>query len=575
MPVSIEELKALQVQKKEASKPKFISKAKRAEMAAKAKQIQKNTTSEETTLKDIRSTTDLKRSVVQETVETTKPLPSKPKPKSTSGKFSFDWSAADDTSKAYQPSYSIDSGDGQVPKRQKRDLEDAHWSDKPVESMTSRDWRIFKEDYSIVTKGGGNIPNPLRSWNECKEIPGIVRDTISRMGYKEPTPIQRAAIPIALGIRDVIGVAETGSGKTASFLIPLISYICELPKLDERSKVNGPYGLILAPTRELAMQIKDEAVKFCAPLGFKVVSVVGGYSAQEQALAVQEGAELIVATPGRLLDVIDRRLLVLNQCCYVVMDEADRMVDMGFEEQVQKVLASLPSSNAKPDSDEAENLAAVSTRRYRQTMMYTATMPVAIEKLAKKYLRRPGIVTIGSAGQAGSTVTQLVEFLNTDEKRKRRLLDIISKRQYRPPIVVFLNYKRDCEAVSDALVAAGWRTAIIHGGKQQEQREQAVQHLKRGAVDVLVATDVAGRGLDIPNVSLVVNFQMANNIESYTHRIGRTGRAGKRGTAVTFLGQEDDDVLFELKQMISRSEASPNNQELSRHPAARMKKLQQ
>lgn len=572
MPVSIEELKALQAKRKEAIKPKFLSKAKRAEIAAKAAQEAKAKDDQTKITLDALKTQNQenRRSVVQESVPKPSVVEAKPVAKKTGPKhkFQFDWSAEEDTSKEYHPQFSIDSG----PATKRHKAEDMHWSEKTVAEMSQRDWRIFKEDYSIVTKGG-NVPNPLRSWDECKDIPRVVRDTIARMGYKEPTPIQRAAIPVALGIRDVIGVAETGSGKTASFLIPLISYICELPKINATTKTNGPYGLILAPTRELAMQIKEEAVKFCTPLGFKVVSVVGGYSAQEQSSAVQEGAELIVATPGRLLDVLDRRLLVLNQCCYVVMDEADRMVDMGFEEQVQNILTQLPASNAKPDSDEAEHLSTVSSRRYRQTMMYTATMPPSIEKLAKKYLRRPGIVTIGSAGQAGSTVTQLVEFLNNDEKRKRRLLEIIKRQQYRPPIVVFLNYKRDCEAVAEALSADGWRTAIIHGGKQQELREQAVQQLKRGQVDVLVATDVAGRGLDIPNVSLVVNFQMANNIESYTHRIGRTGRAGKRGTAITFLGQEDDDVLFELKQMISRSDASPANQELARHPAARMKKL--
>ena len=228
-----------------------------------------------------------------------------------------------------------------------------HWSDKSLDDMRERDWRIFKEDFGIATKGG-MIPNPMRNWHESS-LPKRLLNIIEDVGYKEPSPIQRAAIPIALQARDLIGVAVTGSGKTAAFLLPLLVYISDLPPLDEINKNDGPYALIMAPTRELVQQIETEARKFAGPLGFRVVSIVGGHQIEEQAYNLRDGAEIVVATPGRLLDCIERRLLVLSQCCYVIMDEADRMIDLGFEESVNKILDALPVTNEKPDTEEAED----------------------------------------------------------------------------------------------------------------------------------------------------------------------------------------------------------------------------
>jgi len=426
---------------------------------------------------------------------------------------------------------------------------DKHWSEKALVNMRERDWRIFKEDFNISTKGGG-IPNPMRSWDES-DLPKRLLELIDRVGYKDPSPIQRAAIPIALQNRDLIGVAVTGSGKTAAFLLPLLVYISELPRLDEFEwrKNDGPYGLVLAPTRELAQQIEIEARKFTTPLGFNVVSIVGGHSLEEQAYSLRNGAEIIIATPGRLVDCIERRMLVLGQCCYVIMDEADRMIDMGFEEPVNKILDALPVTNEKPDNEEAENPRAMSQHlggrdRYRQTMMYTATMPTALERIARKYLRRPAIITIGSAGEAVDTVEQRVEMIPGEDKRKKRLAEILNSGEFRPPIIVFVNIKRNCDAIARDIKHMGFSSVTLHGSKTQEQREAALASVRNGSTDVLVATDLAGRGIDVPDVSLVVNFNMATSIESYTHRIGRTGRAGKSGVAITFLGSEDADVMY-------------------------------
>ncbi|KAK7550660.1 pre-mRNA-splicing ATP-dependent RNA helicase prp28 [Phyllosticta citricarpa] len=545
----------------------------------------------------------------------------KKRKRTTEKKFNFEWNAEEDTSADYNPLYQsrqeagffgrgrlggfsddvVDSATkrytqalmerdkeagsaraAEILEMERRRKEEngraaleMHWSEKRLDQMRERDWRIFKEDFNISTKGG-SIPNPMRSWEESG-LPKRLLDIIRDVGYVEPSPIQRAAIPIALGSRDLIGVAVTGSGKTAAFLLPLLVYISELPPLNEFTKNDGPYAIILAPTRELAQQIEIEAKKFAHPLGFTCVSIVGGHSIEEQAFNMRDGAEIIIATPGRLVDCIERRVLVLSQCCYVIMDEADRMIDLGFEEPVNKILDALPVGNEKPDTDEAENTAVMSQHlggkdRYRQTMMYTATMPPAVERIARKYLRRPAIVTIGNAGEAVETVEQRVEFVSGEDKRKKRLQEILHSGEFTPPIIVFVNIKRNCDAVARDIKHMGFSAVTLHGSKTQEQREAALASLRSGAVDVLVATDLAGRGIDVPDVSLVVNFNMATNIESYTHRIGRTGRAGKSGVAITFLGSEDTDVLYDLKQMLSKSSISRVPEELRKHEAAQQKR---
>ena len=544
----------------------------------------------------------------------------KKRKRTTEKKFNFEWNTEEDTSPDYNPIYSTraegssffgrgklggfaDTNDSSVKAYaraiEERDPEagrerameimemerrrreeggrngiDKHWSEKRLDQMRERDWRIFKEDFNIATKGGA-IPNPMRSWQESG-LPKRLLDIVDQAGYKEPSAVQRAAIPVALQSRDLIGVAVTGSGKTAAFLLPLLVYISELPALNEATKNDGPYAIILAPTRELAQQIEIEAKKFATPLGFTCVSLVGGHSIEEQSYNMRDGAEIIIATPGRLVDCIERLVLVLSQCCYVIMDEADRMIDMGFEESVNKILDALPATNEKPDTDDAENPNAMSRHlgskdRYRQTMMYTATMPVAVERIARNYLRRPAIVTIGNVGEAVDTVEQRVEFISGEDKRKKRIGEILHSREFAPPIIVFVNIKRNCDAVARDIQKMGFSSVTLHGSKTQDQREAALASLRNGNTEVLVATDLAGRGIDVPDVSVVINYNMANNIESYTHRIGRTGRAGKTGVAITFLGNEDSDVMYDLKQMISKSDISRVPEELRRHEAAQQK----
>ncbi|QRW00123.1 DEAD/DEAH box helicase [Ceratobasidium sp. AG-Ba] len=454
--------------------------------------------------------------------------------------------------------------------------DERHWTEKPLHEMRDRDWRIFREDFSIACRGG-NIPLPLRSWTESA-IPQAILDVISSIGYEEPSPIQRQAIPIGLQNRDVIGIAETGSGKTAAFVIPMLVYIQSLPPLDDNNRHLGPFALILAPTRELAQQIETETRKFATPLGYKCVSIVGGRAVEEQQFNLREGAEIIIATPGRLKDVIDRHVLVLSQCTYVVMDEADRMVHLGFEPDLTFILDALPAESLKAEDEmDLDGKPGVvvdqsgQKGKTRVTTLFSATMPPAVERLARKYLRKPAVITIGEAGRAVESVEQRVEFVIGDEKKKARLLDILNNGGFQAPIIVFVNQKKTADMVARDLSRAGWSTSTLHSGKNQEQREAALQALRTGEADVLVATDLAGRGIDVQDVSLVINYQMANTIEAYVHRIGRTGRAGKTGVAITFLTNDDDEVMYELKQEISKSPISKVPPELARHEAAQQK----
>ncbi|KAF5330805.1 hypothetical protein D9619_005791 [Psilocybe cf. subviscida] len=525
-------------------------------------------------------------------------------------KFVFDWDAQDDTFAEDSPVAAganrqgaqvmfgrghlagMDDGGGSGPRKAaapgegvqladamerrnaaKAGYDDRHWTEKPLDEMKERDWRIFREDFSISARGG-SIPHPLRSWKEST-IPETILECIEKIGYKEPSPIQRQAIPIGLQNRDIIGIAETGSGKTAAFVIPMLSFISNLPLFTDENRHLGPYALIMAPTRELAQQIESEARKFASPLGFKCVSIVGGRAVEEQQFNLREGAEIIIATPGRLKDVIERRVLVLSQCRYVVMDEADRMVHLGFEVDLTFILDALPSETMsgedQGDQMDVDGETLVKKGRTRVTTLFSATMPPAVERLARKYLKKPAVITIGEAGRAVDTVEQRVEFVNGEEKKKQKLLEVLNSGQFPSPIIVFVNQKKTADMVAKDLSRAGWSAATLHSGKNQEQREASLQSLRNGDSDVLVATDLAGRGIDVPDVSLVINFQMANTIEAYVHRIGRTGRAGKMGVAITFLTNDDDEVMYDLRQEISKSPVSKVPPELAKHEAAQHK----
>lgn len=252
-----------------------------------------------------------------------------------------------------------------------------------------------------------------------------------------------------------------------------------MPPLNESNAADGPYALILAPTRELAQQIEAETLKFARPLNIICVSIVGGHALEEQSFNLRNGAHIIIATPGRLRDCLDRRILVLNQCTYLVMDEADRMVDMGFEADVDYILDALPVSNTKPDTDDAEHsdkMIVDGLPKYRQTTMFSATMPPAVERIARNFLRRPSIVTIGEVGYAVDTIEQRVEFVN-EERKPDKLLELLGG-GWEPPMIVFVNQKRNADSVSRSLEKNGFRCTTLHGGKSQDAREVAISQLR-------------------------------------------------------------------------------------------------
>jgi ATP-dependent RNA helicase DDX23/PRP28 len=445
---------------------------------------------------------------------------------------------------------------------------DTHWSEKPRSAMTERDWRIFREDFNIGYKGAvSGATLPVRNWDELS-LPPELRKAIDKAGYVKPSPIQMASIPLGLQQRDVIGIAETGSGKTAAFVLPMLVYIMKQPAMAGNPEIEaeGPYAVVLAPTRELAQQIEEEARTLAAFTPFRVVGVVGGQPIEDQGFLLRKGCEIVVATPGRLVDCSERSYAVLNQCNYVVLDEADRMIDMGFEPQVMGVLDAMPSTNLKPENEEEE----LDERRvYRTTYMFSATMPPTVERLARKYLRRPVVVTIGTAGRATDNVTQRVSMVKENEKDgvlQRELAD----QEEDARIIVFGNTQKKCEQIMRLLQGAGYRVTMLHGGKSQDQREESIKGFREERYNVLVATDVAGRGIDVPNVALVVNYDMPNNIEAYTHRIGRTGRAGRKGVAFTMLTLADSEVFFDLKKFLEESKAAVPSQ-LAAHEASRQK----
>lgn len=453
---------------------------------------------------------------------------------------------------------------------EKNNVDDLHWSKKDLKEMKERDWRILREDFGIAV-GGGNIPEPIRNWQEAPLPSELLRIIVEKVQYKDPTAIQRQTIPLILKGRDVIGLAETGSGKTAAFILPMLARILLLPPLTEQTMLDGPYGLVLAPTRELALQIESETHKFCRPLGMRCISIVGGHSVAEQSVQMRRGVEIVIATPGRLCDCLEQHVLALAQCCCVVLDEADRMIDLNFEADLQYILGCLPASLEKPNAPAAEDpYQFLGGTRFRQTTMFSATMPSSVEKLARSYLCRPATVVVGSAGQAVDTIEQRLELLKEQEK-DRRLLEILQEDEFDFPIIIFVNQKRTVDHIYHRLDTMGFRCVALHGGKSQEQRESAISTIRRRNRDILIATDVAGRGIDIPDISLVINFDMAKSIEDYVHRIGRTGRMGKSGTTITFLTNDDSAMFYDLRVLVQRASKSSIPQDFLSHEASRTK----
>lgn len=354
---------------------------------------------------------------------------------------------------------------------------------------------------------------------------------IAQMGYAQMTPIQAQAIPAVLGGQDVMGAAQTGTGKTAAFSLPLLQRLLRHENSSASPARHPVRALVLLPTRELADQVAQQIAQYAQYTQLRSAVVFGGMDMKPQTAELKKGVEILVATPGRLLDHIEAKNAVLSQVEYVVLDEADRMLDIGFLPDLQRILGYLPAS--------------------RITLLFSATFSPEIKRLAGSYLRNPITIEVARPNETASTVEQRFYRVRDDDKR-RAICAVLRDRDIRQAFI-FSNSKLGCARLSRALERDGYRAAALHGDKSQEERLKALDAFKRGEVDLLVCTDVAARGLDIKDVPAVFNYDVPFNAEDYVHRIGRTGRAGASGLAVTLVGDNDSKLVAEIEKLTRRS----------------------
>ena len=347
-------------------------------------------------------------------------------------------------------------------------------------------------------------------------------------GYTTPTPIQEQAIPIVLQKRDLLGCAQTGTGKTAAFAIPMLQLLAEDLVLGKKTK--APKALILTPTRELAIQIMESFAAYGRHIPLKRSVIFGGVSQHAQVMALNQGSDIIVATPGRLLDLMNQGYVDLRSIKIFVLDEADRMLDMGFVNDVKKVIAKLPTE--------------------RQTLFFSATMPNEIQSLANSILTNPEKVSVTPVSSTANTIDQSIFF--AEKKNKNALLVHLLKDRDVRSALVFTRTKHGADKVVKILSIANVKAAAIHGNKSQNARQAALQSFKNKTIRVLVATDIAARGIDVDDLSHVINFELPEVPETYVHRIGRTGRAGNSGIAFSFCDTEEKLLLRDIQKLIGK-----------------------
>ena len=392
-------------------------------------------------------------------------------------------------------------------------------------------YRIDLENLKIK---GKDCPKPVKAWSQCG-LSSKVMDVMKKNGYEKPTPIQAQAIPAIMSGRDVIGIAKTGSGKTLAFLLPLFRHVLDQPELGPD---DGPISLIFAPTRELAIQIYNECRKFCKPLKLRTVCVYGGSGVSEQIADLKRGAEIVVCTPGRMIDVLaanSGRVTNLRRLTYLVLDEADRMFDMGFEPQVMKII-----TNTRPD---------------RQTVMFSATFPRQMEALARKILNQPIEVQVGGRSVVCKDVEQTVVVIEANQKFLK-LLELLGLYQERGSVLVFVERQETADGLIKELMKASYTCMALHGGMDQSDRDSVISDFRSGAMPLLIATSVAARGLDVKQLILVINYDCPNHYEDYVHRCGRTGRAGRKGFAYTFITPEQSRLSGEILKALELSGAT-------------------
>ncbi|XP_021948435.1 probable ATP-dependent RNA helicase DDX5 isoform X2 [Folsomia candida] len=382
-----------------------------------------------------------------------------------------------------------------------------------------------------VSMRGREVPSPIINFDEGG-IPDALMATIRRNAFANPTLIQSVGWPVALSGRDLVGIAQTGSGKTLAYTLPAIIHISHQPRLE---RGEGPIALVLAPTRELAQQIQQVAIEYGNPCRLRSTCVFGGAPKGGQARDLERGVEILVATPGRLIDFLESGKTNLKRCTYLVLDEADRMLDMGFEPQIRKIV-----EQVRPD---------------RQTLMWSATWPKEVRALAEDFLKDYIQVNVGSATlSANHNILQIIDVCQEHEKENklRLLIDEIGLEKENKTMV-FVETKKKVDEITRTLRRNGWPAMCIHGDKSQGERDWVLQEFRCGRAPILVATDVAARGLDVEDVKFVINYDYPNGTEDYVHRIGRTGRCSKSGTAYTFFTPNNSKSARELVEVLKEA----------------------
>src|SRR5947199_1245614 len=364
---------------------------------------------------------------------------------------------------------------------------------------------------------------PFRALNLSPQIVQAVRDA----GYTEPTPIQVAAIPLISAGHDIIGIAPRGTGKTAAFVLPILM---KLAASKPNGRTRGPRALVVAPTRELVVQIEENVRAYAKHVPLRMATVFGGVNERPQIEALRSGVDLVVATPGRLIDLMEQRAANLSGIEVLVLDEADRMLDMGFLPPIRRIVKALPQK--------------------RQTLMFSASLSREIEQLTHQFQQSPKIVQIGRRANPAETVTQLA-YEVPPHLKSALLLHLLGDQQF-GTVLVFARTKRGADKIARRLESSGIKTGTIHSNRSQNQRLRALKDFKSGAVRVLVATDIAARGIDVEGISHVVNYDFPMHSEDYVHRIGRTGRAHAVGDAISFVTPEDHTALRALERFIGR-----------------------
>eukprot|EP01127_Copromyxa_protea_P009291 TRINITY_DN2177_c0_g1_i1.p1 TRINITY_DN2177_c0_g1~~TRINITY_DN2177_c0_g1_i1.p1 ORF type:complete len:659 (-),score=152.75 TRINITY_DN2177_c0_g1_i1:141-2000(-) len=389
-----------------------------------------------------------------------------------------------------------------------------------------------------VEREGVDIPDCLESFLDS-DLGPVLNHNVRLLGYSVPTPVQKNAIPIVMSGRDLMACAQTGSGKTAGFLFPVIADLVRTNAPDGRQVSSGagyrrsykifPSALVLAPTRELAVQIHKEASKFTYRSHLKCVVVYGGAEFRTQLAELERGCHILVATPGRLIDMMERGKVGISQIKYLCIDEADRMLDMGFEQQIRGIVDECPAKGT------------------RQTLMFSATFPKTILRLAEDFLHNYILVSVGRRGSATDIIKQNVRWVD-DHEKKPALLDLLSTVD--GLTLVFTETKRMADHLEEFLYNNGFSAASIHGDRSQREREAALDAFKKGHAQILVATDVAARGLDVSNVKHVINYDLPTDVDDYVHRIGRTGRAGNEGLATAFFNDKNRNLSRDLVDIL-------------------------